>query len=187
MKKILELLKKHDKPIVILFIACIISGDVFWNLLSNGDELINFFNTYKMSEGLTIYKDANVIITPLFFYIGKLFLLLLGKNILVFRIYNLIIYTFLYFIIYEIFKTLKVNKKSSLLYTIIIVLLTRNTIAAGANYNILSYVLVELGLLATLKIKNDNLRAIAQGILTFLVFFTSQKLFAGYFLSLIHI
>ena len=66
-EKILELLKKHDKPIVILFIACIISGDVFWNLLSNGDELINFFNTYKMSEGLTIYKDANVIITPLFF------------------------------------------------------------------------------------------------------------------------
>lgn len=185
MKKILEFLKKHDKPIVILFIACIISGDVFWNLLSNGDELINFFNTYKMSEGLTIYKDANVIITPLFFYIGKLFLLLLGKNILVFRIYNLIIYTFLYFIIYEIFKTLKVNKKSSLLYTIIIVLLTRNTIAAGANYNILSYVLVELGLLATLKIKNDNLRAIAQGILTFLVFFTSQKLFAGYFLILV--
>src|SRR5699024_5268195 len=106
--------------------------------LNNGDESYNFLNTYKIANGLTIYKDNNVIITPLFFYIAAIFLKIFGENILVYRTLNLIISTFTFFLCYAIFKELKVNKRFSLLYTLLITALTSSIVGGGANYNVLA-------------------------------------------------
>ena len=53
------------------------------------DELWNFSNCYKMFEGYKIYRDLNVIITPLFFYTAQVFFKLFGATILSFKIYNM--------------------------------------------------------------------------------------------------
>lgn len=180
MKKTIQSLKKHDVIIVTILIAIILLANVFNILLTNNDELINFLNTYKMANGLTIYKDTNVIITPLFFYIGEAFLSLFGENFLVYRAYNLILVTILYVLCYNILKTLKLSKKSSLFYTLVIILFTYEIAQAGANYNVLSYIFWELGLLSILKMKESKYKNILQGIILFLVFLSNQKLGVGY-------
>jgi len=185
MKKVAEFIKKRDNLIVILILILLVSSKVYNAKINNNDELINFLNIYKMANGMTIYKDTNVIITPLFFYIGQVFLKIFGTNLLIFRTYNLIISTLFYFLVYKILKTLKINKGLSLLYTILTMLFTYNILPAGANYNIMSYCIYMLGLLLILKMQNGNKKDIMQGIILFLVFFCNQKLSAGYFLVLL--
>ena len=91
MKKLISLIKKHDNIFVIILILFSILGMTYNVYFMNSDESYNFLNTYKMAEGLMIYKDSNVIITPLFFYVAEIFLRIFGENIFVFRTLNLII------------------------------------------------------------------------------------------------
>ena len=185
MKKAIQSLKKHDILLITMLIAIMLLSNVFNIFLTNNDELINFLNTYKIANGLTIYKDTNVIITPLFFYIGKIFLGILGSNFLVYRVYNLILMTILYVLCYKILKTLKMTKQASLLYTLLIMLFTSEIAQAGANYNVLAYIFFELGLLFNLKNEENRHKNIFQGIILFLVFISNQKLAAGYLLAMI--
>lgn len=184
MEKVVKFVKKHDNILVAIILLIIMISDVYKFKTDNNDELINFLNTYKMANGLIIYKDTNVIITPLFFYIGKIFLILFGQNFIVYRTYNLIITTILYFLTYKILKELKVGKKLSLFYTVMLVAFTSDIKQAGANYNVLVYCIFELGLLLEIKMKDGNKKNIVQGAILFLVFFTNQKLAAGYFIAL---
>ena len=185
MKKIIEFIKKHDNILMFLIIAILLLKVTYNISIKNNDELINFLNIYKMINGQTIYQDTNVIITPLFFYLGEIILSILGNNILVFRIFNHILSTIMYLLCYQIFKTIKINKKFAVLYTILIIMFTYGIIGAGANYNVLAYVFFELGVLLMLKMKKGNKKDIVQGIILFLVFFSNQKLSAGYFLALV--
>ena len=109
-------------PLIILAIGFLI---IFINTLEISDELWLFHHTYKISQGYTIYSDVNVIITPIFFYIGKLFLLIFGKNMIVFRIYGLLIFGVLYFVTYNLMKNLKFSKHIALLSTVLLFLLTQ--------------------------------------------------------------
>lgn len=184
MKKVVKFVEKHDNILVFVILLVVMSSDIYKCFIENNDELINFLNTYKMANGLTIYKDTNVIITPLFFYIGKIVLILFGKNFVVYRTYNLIIMTILYFLTYRILRELKIGKKLSLFYTIMLIAFTGNIKLGGANYNVLAYCIFELGVLLQLKMKAGNKKNIVQGIILFLVFLTNQKLSAGYFIAL---
>ena len=74
MKNILSFVKKHDNIFVLLIIAIAILARVYNVGISNTDEMYNFLNSYKLANGLTIYTDNNVIITPLFFYISSIIL-----------------------------------------------------------------------------------------------------------------
>ena len=93
--------------ILIIFIAIYI---VFLNRLEVADELWNFQNVCKMSNGLKIYVDANVIITPIFFYIANILFNIFGANMLVFRLYNILIYILILIACYRILRNLKVSK-----------------------------------------------------------------------------
>ena len=171
-----EKIKKHDNIIVI---ATFILLSVFFTLMQEieiGDEIWNFQNVYKMVNGYTIYKDANVIITPIFFVIGKITFELFGKNIFIFRVYNLIIYTILMLIIYKIFKVLKISKKEAFLYTLIMHCIMYRVMAAGANYNILAILWVNIGLYISLKIFEKPQYNILNGILIYLTLFTKQNI-----------
>ena len=121
-----------------------------------------------MYNGYEIYKDINVIITPLFFYIGYILFKIFTANFFVFRIYNLIIAICTCLIIYNIFKAVKFSKISSLLYTLITFLLTKYIIiTVAANYNILAIMFFLLGILINIKNKQNFF---INGILIFLIF-----------------
>lgn len=185
MKNIAKFIKKHDNIFAFILIALIMLGKVYNIGISNTDEMYNFFNSYKLANGLTIYADNNVIITPLFFYISSIILKIFGENILVFRTINLIVSSSMFFLCYLILKELKVNKKFSLLYTLLIITLISSIISGGANYITLSYTFYLLGFLLIIKMKKGTLKSIIQGLILFLVFLSYQKLGAGYFIAIV--
>ena len=89
-EKVKQHLEKHEIIYILILIIFAISCRSF-NIseLTSNDELWNFSNIYNMTCGFTIYKDINVIITPLFFWIGTLLFKIFGSNYLTFRFYYL--------------------------------------------------------------------------------------------------
>lgn len=155
---------------------------IFINTLEISDELWLFHHTYKISTGYKIYSDVNVIITPLFFYIGKLFLLAFGKKMIVFRIYDLIIFIIYYLLAYKLMRNLKFSIHIAFLSTILLFLLTMSIVTAGANYNSLVMIWVLLGINLFIK-KNNN--CFLHGLIMFLTFFTKQNVGVYYIIAMI--
>lgn len=165
--------QKYAKIIFSLTIFVIGFLIIFINTLEISDELWLFHHVFKISNGYTIYSDVNVIITPIFFYLGKLLFLLFGSNMIVFRIYDLLIFIILYFLVYKLMINLKFSKHIAFLCTVLLFMLTLSIVTAGANYNDLVMVFVLLGINLYIM-KNNNF--LLHGLLIFLVFFTKQNI-----------
>lgn len=171
MKKILS------KDYILFGILFLITIGIGENInIAVSDELWNFQNIYKIYNGYGIYEGANIIITPLFFYIGNVIFKILGANFFVFRLYNCILVSILFFMIYKILKELIKSKKISIILTIIVILYSNFfIIAIGANYNIMALDLVLVGIYLLIKNKINNMQII-QGTITGLIFFTKQNI-----------
>lgn len=187
MKKIL---KKYNSELtenvgIIALIIMVVSIFVFYVIIKPNDELWNFSNVYKMYNGEIIYQDCNVIITPLFFYIGEILFKLISPNYLVFRIYNLILFSIFYFLIYRLFRKLEISRVKSLTYLILIFLIGIKLILIGANYNTLALIFVLIGILYNLNQEKNKYETIIQGTILFLVFMAKQNIGILYLLGMI--
>ena len=166
-----EIIKKHDN-IIILFIMLLISSSFLLAVpLDANDELWNFSNVYKMVNGYQIYEDLNVIVTPLFFYLGKIILEIFGANYFVFRIYGVVVLnTCVFFLIYQIFKKLKMQKLNSIFFTIFFMIIQMVVLLNGF-YNFLAILFVLLGIYRELDVSEDKkYKTVMQGLITFLIF-----------------
>ena len=123
MRKAIEIIKKKENIFILILIFISLTGISLCINLAANDELWNFQNIYKMYNGFQIYNDANVICTPLFFYLGNLLFNILGANFFVFRIYNIIIYLIYFFLIYKILRKLEINIKYATMSTVIFIML----------------------------------------------------------------
>ena len=180
-----EIIKKYDN-IVVATIILLISIVYICTLETVAyDEIWNFQNIYKMVNGYTLYNDANVIITPIFFIIANLIQRIFGGNILVFRIYGAVIYTLLILTIYNIFKLLKFQKKEAIMYTLLMHMYTYKLLGASANYNVLAMMFVLLGIIQTMKYLGQKKFNVINGIIMFLVLFTKQNIGAYYIIGII--
>ena len=187
MKKIIEKIKKKEDVFIFLLIAFSLIGITLNVKLDASDELWNFQNIYKMYNGFVIYKDANVICTPLFFYIGNLLFRVLGANFFVFRIYSIVIYSVYIFVNYKILVKLKINKKISYILVILLMIWGNYTIPrVMANYNYLAIDIVLIGILLILNKKDyfSNKNIIIQSILAFCILMTKQNIGVLYILCL---
>src|SRR5574344_269446 len=146
-------LNKDNIIVLIFLILSIIAISANVRIRVN-DELWNFSNIYKMCNGYEIYKDLNVIITPLFFCIGELLFKVFGANYFVFRVYNVIIYTMFFYLIYQIFMLLKIDKKIAKGFVAMIYAPTALAFTQGANYNVLAFNFVLLGVYLYIRNKN---------------------------------
>lgn len=169
--------KMLSKDYILFGILFLITIGIGENIdIAVSDELWNFQNIYKIYNGYGIYEGANIIITPLFFYIGNLIFKILGANFFVFRLYNCILVSILFFMIYKILKELIKSKKISIILTIIAILYSNFfIIAIGANYNIMALDIVLIGIYVLITNKIENMQSI-QGIITGLIFFTKQNI-----------
>ena len=174
-EKVAKIINKYDNLFVIIVIILSVTGIVLDIKLANSDEIWNFQNVYKMYNGFVIYKESNVIVTPLFFYIGEILFKLLGANFLIFRIYNIIIVTGIYFLEYKILKELKIRKKISLILVLFLILFKWYGLPSiQANYNSLAFLFYLLGVFCYIKkYKYNN---IIQGIILFLIFMSKQNI-----------
>ena len=177
LKKIKKFVKKHDNIVVIILIFFSFYGINIATTISNNDELWNFQNVYKL------YKEINVITTPLFFVIGKILFEILGANFLTFRIYNLIIVVAIYFITYLLLKELKFSKKMSISLTLFFMIISGYYfLLMQANYNTMALLYCLMGVL--IYIKKYKYNPIIQGIVLFLIFITKQNIGIYYAIGL---
>jgi len=170
---------------VTIFLTCI---SAFVPILISGDELWNFNNIYKMYNGYTIYKDTNVIITPLFCIVGNLLFNIFGANMFVFRVYNVLLYMLLYLVIYILLKKLKINKIKSMSYVLVVGEILFKIISGGANYNIFSIIFVISGMIIEIANKEKTYKYkydILQGIFIFLIFLTKQNIAVFYIIGIV--
>ena len=184
MKFILHFIKKFDVFFVFIIFAITLFSYCFLYDTISTDEIWNFQNIYKIYNGYTIYKDCNVIITPLFFIIGNLLFKIFGANLLNFKFYNLIIYTFLATALYILFKSLEFNKMKSFLFSTIIISIFMSVIDAGANYNILAIVFVIIGINFVLHSREKNIYLIFNSFIIYVTIFTKQNIGAYYVIGI---
>lgn len=172
MKKIINKIKEKDIDIILMLII-IITPLIVLTPIEVGDEIWNFGFVYKMSNGLLPYKDLNIIVTPLFHIIGVAFLKIFGKSLLSFKIYNIFICITTYFTIFKIFKNLNIKKKNSIIYLLLILLLTSRIVNGGANYNLLA---IEFVLITILLVVKNKQNYIVYGLLIFATALTKQNI-----------
>ncbi|MBR3324573.1 MAG: hypothetical protein IKG14_00795 [Clostridia bacterium] len=178
-----EFIKKHNNSFFILsvFLLTIIKG--WFTILTPYDNLWNFGNIFKLSTGKILYKDVNAVATPLFYQLGKTIYQLFSGNYIVFLLFGALLCTTMYFLIYLILKKIKLKKRLSLFYTILLIGITINTVPYSANYVILSFIFFELGVLLFLSNEKNNI--VLHSIIIVLILLTYQKLAAGYFITFI--
>jgi len=184
---------KHDNLFVGLLSIILVSGIAFRVLIVHGDEIWNFNNVYKMYNGLTIYQDSNVIVTPLFYIIGNLIFNIVGANFLVFRIYNVAIFLTLFLSMYILFKNLGITKGRAAIYISAMIMIHQSMIPSGANYNSLAMIFVIVSIIIEiLRIKALNIKPekiykydIYQGILFFLIFMSKQNIIVFYLIGIV--
>ena len=179
-----EIIKKHDNTIILFIMLLISSSFLLAVPLDANDELWNFSNVYKMVNGYQIYEDLNVIVTPLFFYLGKIILEIFGANYFVFRIYGVVVLnTCVFFLIYQIFKKLKMQKVNSIFFTIFFMIIQMVVLLNGF-YNFLGILFVLLGIYWELEVSEDKkYKSVMQGLITFLIFLSKQNVVILYLLG----
>lgn len=173
MKKYIEKIKKYNID-VIIFIILMTSLLSFLTYLNSWDELWNFANCYKIFNGYKIYKELNVIITPLFFYIAQIFFKLFGATMFTFKIYNIAIYFTFFMLIYHIFRELKIVRRRSFFYILLLFFIFNGMIAGGANYNVFVLIPILIDILLILKEKENDF---ITGLLLFISFMIKQNVF----------
>lgn len=183
--KVQSFISKHNFLFMLIIIITTVIAKTVYVKLSPYDSLWVFGNIYKLATGKVIYKDVNIITTPIFYESGKVLLNIFGKNYQSLQIYNVIICTILYVIIYQILRTLAIKKGVASLFTICMVVITEDFIRASASYNGLATLLFLAGLLIALKDRDKQTSFIKQGIIIALIILTNQKMAAGYIISYI--
>lgn len=187
MEKITKFIKQKENILVFLLIVFSLLGSTLCITLSNGDELWAFQNVYKIYNGFQIYEDANVICTPLFFFVGNFIFHILGANFFVFRIYSIIIFSAFYFLTYKILRELKINRKISITFLLIIIMFGNFLLSrVMANYNSLALAFCLLGiyLLISRKTKIDKKGIFIQSLICFCVIMTKQNIGLFYAMAL---
>lgn len=183
--KVQSFISKHNFFFMLIIIITTVIAKTVYVKLRPYDSLWVFGNIYKLATGKIIYKDVNIITTPFFYESGKVLFNIFGKNYQSLQIYNVIICTILYVIIYQILRTLEIKKGVASLFTISMVVITEDFIRASASYNGLATLLFLAGLLIALKDRDKQTSFIKQGIIIALIILTNQKMAAGYIISYI--
>lgn len=185
-EKIKKHIKKHEMVYSAIFILLCFSGFVLSNnVIGISDEMFTFANVFKLSNGVQLYSQNNVIDTPLFFYLGELFLNIFGANFLVYKIFAIIICEIIFLLIINILRKLKVPTIRTLIYCILIIVpCTKYLYGEGANYNVLAMLFWLLGMNFIIKKDGLKINAVQQGIVAALIFATKQNIGIYYLMGL---
>lgn len=147
-------MKKINFELIFIFIITLLYN-IFCNPISI-DDVWSYGFSYNIANGLVPYVDFNMVIGPLFPIIASLFLVIFGKNMLVFNIFGAIIATILFYFMKKIN-----NKCYYIIYAIFLFF-------SSPNYNILCLLLLYILLYLEKKQNNDYIIGIILGIIIFI-------------------
>ena len=84
---------------IIIFLGFAGVEIIFNQLTSASDEVFTFCNIFKLHNGINLYSENNVITTPLFFYLGNIFLSLFGTNFFIYKLFGIFIFETVFLLI----------------------------------------------------------------------------------------
>ncbi len=151
--------KKYDSIIIFILIFVF---TLFYSIFIKSvefDEVWNYGFSYNISKGMIIYRDFNMVITPLYNIVGALFIKFFGNYIISLHILDSFLISGIILMLYRIIK-----KKVFIIYPIII-------LYTSPSYNLLCLFWVVL-ILYFIYIKRDN--NILLGVIIGLSFITKQ-------------
>ena len=151
---------KKYKTLIIFTLLFIFTFFVNFYAVSNNDLIWNYGFCYNVAKGLKMYKDFNMVITPLFPTIFGLLMKLFGNNTIIFFLFNTLVPLTIYYIVYKYYK-------KAFIETIILI-----TFISIPNYNLLCMMFLFLLFILEDKNKNDYLIGIILG----LVFLTKSPM-----------
>ncbi len=146
---------KKYKTLILFIILFIFNFSINYFAISNNDLIWNYGFCHNVANGLKMYTDFNMVITPLYPTIFGTLMKLLGNNMIIFFLTNAIIPTLLFYIVYKYYK-------KSFIEIIILV-----SFVSNPNYNLLCLLFLFILFILEDKKKNDYLIGIILG-LTFL-------------------
>lgn len=152
-----------SKKYIAIELLCIFILTLLYNLICNPvilDEIWNYGFTYNIANGLIPYKDFNMVITPFYPFLGALFLIIFGKSLLVYHIFNALICTGIFY-----FMKITLNKSYYIVYSILL-------LVSLPNYSLFSILLLYIILYLEDNKNNDFLIGIFIG----LTFLTKQNI-----------
>ena len=152
-----------SKKYIAIELLCIFIITLLYNLICNPvilDEIWNYGFTYNIANGLIPYKDFNMVITPFYPFLGALFLIIFGKSLLVYHIFNALICTGIFY-----FMKITLNKSYYIVYSILL-------LVSLPNYSLFSILLLYIILYLEDNKNNDFLIGIFIG----LTFLTKQNI-----------
>ena len=94
-------MKKYKKDILILIIIFIYVGILVSFSNADNDLIWNYGFSYNIASNLIMYKDFNMVITPLYPFICGLVMNLLGNNFFIFNLTNIVLLSSMYYYIYK--------------------------------------------------------------------------------------
>lgn len=162
-------LRKYIILFFSIFIITFIYSFFFYAI--SGDEIWNYGFAYNISKGLIMYKDFNMVITPLYPLLASLFINLFGNYLYSMYIFNSIICAAIVCLIYK-----KIKFKSFIIFPIFL-----NFIQLG--YNLFALILTVL--ILCLCDSNNKYKDILISLLVSFVFLTKQNIGFVYLVPLI--
>ena len=144
--------KERVKTTIIILCLFIFTFFISFFSIANNDVIWNYGFSYNVSKGLLMYKDFNMIITPLYPTIFGTIMKVFGINTIVFYLANSLIATSIFYIIYKYYR--KVFIEMILLISLI----------SGPNYNTLCLLLLFIIMLLEEKKYNDYLIGVLLGL-----------------------
>jgi hypothetical protein len=161
--------KKYFSIFIISFIITFIYGFFFYAI--SCDEIWNYGFAYNINIGLIMYRDFNMVITPLYPLLASLFINLFGNYLYSMYIFNSIICAAIVCLMYK-----KIKFKSFIIFPILL-----NFIQLG--YNLFSLFLTVLILCSCDS--NNKYKDIMLGLLVSFIFLTKQNIGFVYLVPLI--
>lgn len=135
------------------------------------DEISNYGFSYNISQGMIPYRDFNVMQTPLYFFIGSIFIKIFAKYLTSLCILDAVLVTIMMYLLFKIMK-----KKAFLMYPFIVYY-------AIPSYNFFCLLWIIL-IFYLIKSKKDN--DVLMGFIIGLLFLTKQSVGVCLFIPAIY-
>ena len=153
------------KLVLYLFLFILVFGITFVVsyicLPCDYDEIWLYGFSFNISKGLVIYRDFNVVTTPLYYMIGSLFIKIFGNYIIVMGVFNSILVAFIFLMMFRV-----ISYKAFIVFPLILIFYPN-------GYNLLCLFWLMLILLLVINKKDDD---ILVAFILGLLFITKQNI-----------
>lgn len=157
----INFIKKYK--LIILFVVIVIFTGCYTCFFCGvyGDEVWNYGFSYNISKGMVIYRDFNVLQTPLYFMVGSIFIKIFGNYLFSLHILDAILIAIIVILLFKM-----IGWKSFIVYAVMLIM-------PVPSYNLFCLFWLFL-ILYLIHEKKD--RSILIGFLISLLFLTKQSI-----------